>query len=599
MAPMTSAIQFPAYVIGLMSGTSADGVDAALLYTDGRAVAEAHDSLFVPYSDALRQAILALMRGKGDIAAVAYGLTAVHIEAVQQLLQKSGKPVALVGFHGQTIHHAPERDITVQIGDASLMAKTLGIPVVTDFRSNDMRHGGQGAPLVPLYHAALARTLPKPLMVVNIGGVANVTWIGKERSQDSGFGIQGEEKEKGLSKTSSCPESQILNPEPSLLAFDCGPGNALLDDWVHQHTGARYDKNGELGARGTVDESIVDTFLQDAFFARPAPKSLDRHHFAAFYSSFQRKLESTLPAVQEYSGSEGNIDSTSAAKMDSSLRWNNGGEVNDLGTADKVADGAATLTAITAAAIAKACDLVPMRPQQLLITGGGRHNPTLMRMICHYVNSGTNSSSRRRGEAGRGESTRPFGTQPHTTRNKQAMGHASNLKKSMTDAERKLWQALRREQLGTKFRRQQSIGNYIVDFLSVEHKLVLELDGGQHAKQKAHDEARTAFLNKAGYRVVRYWNNEVFENFEGVLTDISAYVREDGQVPPPSLSPSTGGGVRVVPVDSVGWNGDMLEAEAFAYLAARSVLGLPLSLPTTTGVSQPVTGGVFYPAPGE
>ena len=275
-------------------------------------------------------------------------------------------------------------------------------------------------------------------------------------------------------------------------------------------------------------------------------------------------------------------------------------------------------------------------------------------------------SPRRRGEVGWGEARRWFGRSRFTTRNKQAMEHAADLKKSMTDAEQKLWQNLRRSQLGTKFRRQQSIGPFIVDFLSAEHRLVIELDGGQHALQQGYDRARSAFLHNAGYRVLRYWNNDVLENIEGVMENIQSSLDVSANFPPPdfpcpdfpppNLPPPTGGGVmgqagggvaeqaavrgmgqgaghinkaldkieseaealaqipsprrrgevgwgeemgiKVLPVESVGWNGDALEAEAFAYLAVRSVKKLPLTLASTTGVSQPVTGGVFYPVSG-
>ena len=382
---MTSAIALPGHIIGLMSGTSADGVDAALLHTDGRDIVRAGESVFVPYADALRTAILALMQGVGNVEPIAYALTDVHIDAVRALLKKSGKTaseISLVGFHGQTLFHFPHKAITMQIGDPAYMAKTLGIPVIADFRSNDMRNGGQGAPLVPLYHAALATALPKPLMVVNIGGVANVTWMGGEVLHRE---PAGDPRSGGVSEAKGQRAPSII----TILAFDCGPGNALLDDWVREHTGARYDKNGELAARGTVDEAALADFLSDPFFTQPAPKSLDRNQFRP-----------TITGTPE--------------------------------------NGAATLTAMTAAAIAKACELTPQKPHQLLITGGGRHNPTLMQMIAHYS------------------------------------------------------------------------------------------------------------------------------------------------------------GCIVAPVESVGWDGDMLEAQAFAYLAARSVQELPLSLPTTTGVAQPTTGGVLY-----
>lgn len=409
MGRMTSAIPFPANIIGLMSGTSADGVDAALLRTDGVALVEPGPSLFVPYSDALRRDILALMHGVGDKAAVAHALTLVHIEAVQELLKRTKMPAHAVGFHGQTIRHAPEEGITEQIGDAALMAKTLGVPVVADFRSNDVKHGGQGAPLVPLYHAAICANLAKPVMVVNIGGVSNVTWVGEKESrvQNSEFSKEGSAASVSCNNASSAFTGLwTLDPDHSLLAFDCGPGNALIDDWVHQHTGARYDAEGELAGRGMADKALLTRWTADPFFAAAPPKSLDRNHFHGI-------IPSLIQNVQDRGGARANRD-------------------------DAVADGAATLTAFTAEAITCAVALAPAPPKQLLITGGGRHNPTLMRMIAER-----------------------------------------------TDCE-------------------------------------------------------------------------------------------------------------VMPVESVGFNGDMLEAEAFAYLAARSIRGLPLSLPTTTGVGEPMTGGVLF-----
>ena len=416
---MTSTIQFPAHVIGLMSGTSADGVDAAMLFTDGQTIAKAGESLFTPYDDALRTDILALTRGVGDVADIARRLTDVHIAAVEALITKanvSRETIALVGFHGQTIRHAPAEGITVQIGDAARMAATLNIPVVADFRSNDVAHGGQGAPLVPLYHAALAHDLPKPLMVVNIGGVANVTWMGEgvarvqspESSEDKKRSEIEREKQTEVESNNVLTRLWTLDSGHSLLAFDCGPGNALIDDWVFRHTGKRFDANGELAALGVADNAAVAAFLRDPFFLADAPKSLDRNHF-----------EHVVPAMLK------NVEQRGGAKANSSIA---------------VADGAATLTHMTATAIALSFGAVPEAPKQVLICGGGRHNAHLMRLLRACVNA-----------------------------------------------------------------------------------------------------------------------------------PVSA-------------------------VEDVGWNGDMLEAEAFAYLAARSVLGLPLSLPTTTGVCQPVTGGVFYPA---
>lgn len=376
---MTSAIEFPAHVIGLMSGTSADGVDAALLLTDGREIATPIAHASVPYDDALRGDILALMHGKGNIDAIADALTETHRQAVEAVITAGAiarENIALIGFHGQTIEHKPDQGYTLQIGKPQWLATRTGIPVVADFRSNDIRHGGQGAPLVPLYHAALARAMPKPVMLVNIGGVANYTWIGA-----------GE----------------------WLEAADCGPGNALIDDWVGLHTGARCDEDGDIAKRGIVHEATVKQFLRDAFFVQDRPRSLDRNHFS---------LDSFFPKIN--------------AQSERRYRW------EEERVRVSIQDGAATLTAITAAAIGWSVRALPEAPRELWITGGGRHNPVLMKMI----------------------------------------------------------------------------------------------------GERAH--------------------------------------------------------LPVLPVEEAGWNGDMLEAEAFAYLAARSVQGLPLSLPETTGVREAVSGGVLY-----
>lgn len=151
-----------------------------------------------------------------------------------------------MGFHGQTITHRPEKRFTWQIGDGAALARALGVRVVNDLRTEDVAAGGQGAPLVPVYHAALAAGLPRPLAVVNIGGVGNVTWIGDD---------------------------------DSLLAFDTGPGNGPIDDWCARRAGQRYDKDGALAAAGTVDRGRVERFSEHRFFARVPPKSLDRGDF--------------------------------------------------------------------------------------------------------------------------------------------------------------------------------------------------------------------------------------------------------------------------------------------------------------------------------
>jgi anhydro-N-acetylmuramic acid kinase len=239
------------WAIGLMSGTSCDGIDAALIHTNGSAIDDFGPTTELPYDGAFRARLQSCFGGKGPVAAVERELTERHAEAVRQLLVEAGrKPsdIAVVGFHGQTIHHAPAQRQTVQIGDGALLAKLTGIDVVNDFRSADVSAGGQGAPLAPVYHLARAGTLAKPIAVLNLGGVGNVTWIGED----------GE-----------------------LLAFDTGPANALLDDWALRHTGKPLDVDGALANSGRPSATALAKLKVDPYFSLPAPKSLDRQHFKA------------------------------------------------------------------------------------------------------------------------------------------------------------------------------------------------------------------------------------------------------------------------------------------------------------------------------
>ncbi len=357
--------------IGMMSGTSLDGVDVALVETDGKNYARPMGFFYMGYEASFRQSLrdcIAAFANSRDgkappdlVAAVERELTRLHLEALEKFIAQerlSRNEIDVVGFHGQTVMHRPEKGVTIQLGDGDLLAESSGIAVVNDFRSADIAAGGQGAPLAPLYHRALASALPKPLAVVNIGGVSNITWIGGDADDE-------------------------------ILAFDSGPGNAMMDDWILARTGKPCDTNGEIAARGKVDAAALERFLSHRYFSLPPPKSLDRDEFSGF-----------MPEVC---------------------------------VSDK--DGAATLTMMTAQAIARGIKSVPSRPLAVYVAGGGRHNATLMR-----------------------------------------------------------------------------------------------------------------------------WTEEAC-------------------------------GVKTLPVEALGWNGDALEAEAFAWLAARSLLGLPLSLPNTTGIARPQSGG--------
>lgn len=236
-------------VLGFMSGTSLDGVDAALIRTDGLSFVETGPFLTIPYTPETRSRIRATFGGKGDMAAVSEEITRLHAAAGKALLTKAPQDWAdvasLAGFHGQTVHHDPANGITIQLGDGALLASLLELPVVNDFRTQDVQAGGEGAPLAPLYHQALASSLPKPLVVLNIGGVSNYTWMS----------------------------------EKDIHAGDPGPGNALMDDWMLRHTGRAHDEGGQLALKGQADAALVESWLQHPYFARPFPKSADREAF--------------------------------------------------------------------------------------------------------------------------------------------------------------------------------------------------------------------------------------------------------------------------------------------------------------------------------
>ena len=308
-----------------MSGTSLDGVDVAMIETDGEAIAGFGPTGYRPYSEGERDLLLrALAAGKaltarderpGVLAEAEAFVTRVHAEAVLAFLDRNRidrDTVDIVGFHGQTVLHRPEARLTVQIGDGEALAARIGLPVAYDFRAGDVAAGGQGAPLVPVYHQALALRLdrPRPIAVLNVGGVANVTYVG--------------------------------GGPP--IACDTGPGNALIDDFMRARTGAPLDRDGDQAARGKVDERFVARVLEHPFFAQPAPKSLDRNAFA--FASL---------GLPEFS----------------------------------VADGAATLSALTAAAVARVVGHLPQPPRAWIVCGGGARNPTLVRMLADRLRPAT------------------------------------------------------------------------------------------------------------------------------------------------------------------------------------------------------------------
>lgn len=300
--------------IGLMSGTSMDGIDVAMLETDGEGMVLRRQNLSVPYDPAFRAR---LKQGLEDAKAIKYrserpgsliglerDLTIRHAEAVRSFLSENNilpGDVDVVGFHGQTVLHRPDEALTVQIGDGALLSREIGIAVVYDMRANDMAHGGQGAPLVPVYHAALARNLrdPRwPVCFVNIGGISNLTCVGADGA---------------------------------IVAFDSGPGNTLIDQWVETHAGIPFDQGGRIASEGRVLPALADRYLANPFFTNKKRRSLDRNDF----------------------------------------RPPEGGDA-------ELSDGARTLAYVTAAAIFRSAEHLEGMPKTFVICGGGRHNDTIM-----------------------------------------------------------------------------------------------------------------------------------------------------------------------------------------------------------------------------
>ncbi len=296
--------------LGLMSGTSMDGIDGAVLETDGESIAGFGPHAFRPYAEDARDVLrsgLGCWPGDGGLEEVEALVRAAHAEVVNGF-----GAVEVVGFHGQTLSHDPHGRGTFQIGRGDLLARDTGRDVVWDFRSADVASGGEGAPLAPFFHFACAKWFgaDAPVAFLNLGGVGNVTWVD--------------------------PRADAPETPGALLAFDTGPGNALIDDFLKARTGQSFDGDGAVAAQGRVDEGVLAGLAEHPYLRRVPPKSLDRQDFHGF-----------LDAVTHLS----------------------------------TEDGAATLTALTEACVTLAARHFPEPVSRWLICGGGRRNGTLMRLL--------------------------------------------------------------------------------------------------------------------------------------------------------------------------------------------------------------------------
>lgn len=248
----------PQLYVGLMSGTSLDGVDAVLAQFEETNQKLIHTK-FLPFDESLRTELLALnLAGFNELERAALAgntLATLYARAVHDLLDECGataSEISAIGCHGQTIRHRPDLGFTSQIGNAALLAELTGITVVSDFRSRDIAAKGQGAPLVPAFHAAVFGSPTRNRVIINIGGISNLTWL-PARGQATGF--------------------------------DCGPGNVLLDGWIQKHKGASYDKDGAWASTGKVIPDLLHRLLEHDFFSRPPPKSTGRDEFHANWLS--------------------------------------------------------------------------------------------------------------------------------------------------------------------------------------------------------------------------------------------------------------------------------------------------------------------------
>ena len=304
--------------LGLMSGTSADGIDVAVLTTDGKTKINLGPSGYYPFSNSFRSKIKSIFKKKVNIEKIKKQKRIVDIEneftylnfvAINKFLKKNKinkKEIDVVGFHGQTISHNPMNGYSWQIGNSQKLVNLLNVKVVSNFRDNDIKNGGQGAPLTPIFHYYLTKKIKKKICFINLGGISNVTYF-NHRSKNS------------------------LN---DILAFDAGPCCSLMDDWVSKNSNKKFDDLGILARSGNVKKEIIQNFLKKPYFSKLPPKSLDRSFFSL---SLLKKL--------------------------------------------KIRDGSATINYLVADTLLKAFGYFPNYPDLCILSGGGRHNKFLVELI--------------------------------------------------------------------------------------------------------------------------------------------------------------------------------------------------------------------------
>ncbi len=306
-------------ILGMMSGTSADGIDTTICETNGLVLKRKNIEKSFPYPKILQKKIISarnnptkLLNDTSALKSLDLEITNFHIFAVKNICKKFSITPDFLGFHGQTVFHDPKNKISNQLGNGIKLAKETGIPTVYDFRRNDLMNGGEGAPLAPIYHQMLINNsqLQYPSVFLNIGGVANIT---------------------------------ICNDE-KLIGYDIGPGNCLIDDLCMKKFGKRFDKDGKIASNGVINKKFIDIALCNSFFKKSGPKSIDR-------SAFNYLLNESI--------------------------------INKISSKDAIA----TITAFTGKYICNILDSLKPYPQNVIISGGGVKNKTLIREIRKNLNS--------------------------------------------------------------------------------------------------------------------------------------------------------------------------------------------------------------------